>query len=112
MASVTQDSLDNAIKGIKNLYRTEFRGKPRGRFILTRWQLMTSLGTRRLHASTIARLQDEALAAGLVIIDLDDLFPVVEVKIVRKYRRPPNELFSTIFPSPEDSYDLLDEDGD
>ncbi|HEV2302080.1 MAG TPA: hypothetical protein VGR91_10970 [Stellaceae bacterium] len=87
-----------AVKLSRDLYEEAFRGKDRGRFCLTREQLRQALETERLHATTLARLQDEALQLGLVIIDLDDRFPCVEVGIVRRYRRPPEEIFAKIFP--------------
>lgn len=85
-----------------DIYEETFRGKDRGRYCLTREQLKATLNTSRLHATTIERLQDEALSLGLVIVDLDDLFPCIEVKIVRKYRRPPREIFLKHFPEPEE----------
>jgi len=94
------------------VYEEAFRGKDRGRFCLTRSQLKNALGVQRLHASTIQRLQDIALEKGLVIIDLDDLFPCVEVRIIRRYRRPPAEIFARIFPQPDDEEDKHEEDDD
>lgn len=80
------------------IYEAEFRGKGRGRYCLTREQLKQALGVDRLHATTIGRLQDAALAVGLVIVDLDDLFPCVEVDVVRRYRRPSTDVFEGFFP--------------
>lgn len=88
-----------------DIYEAEFRGKTRGRFGLTREQLRLCLGVERLHASTIVKLQDAALALGLVIIDLDDFFPCVEVRIIRRYRRPPMEIFRIHFPEEVTSND-------
>ena len=85
------------------VYEASFRGKERGRFCLTRGQLKRALRVERLHASTIQRLQDIALARGLIIIDLDDLFPCVEVEIMRRYRRPPTEVFTRFFPEEDGS---------
>lgn len=102
MATVTDAKIrEVAVKLWTDIYEEEFRGKDRGRFCLTREQMRQALDTDRLHASTIQKLQDEALSLGLVIIDLDDLFPCVEVRIVRRYRRPPQEVFRRHFPEPE-----------
>ncbi len=79
------------------VYEREFRGKPRGRFSITREQLKQALGVKRLHASTVDKLQERALEKGLVIIDLDDIFPCIEVSVLRKYRRPPRIIFDDIF---------------
>jgi hypothetical protein len=90
------------------VYEASFRGKERGRFCLTREQLRKALRVERLHATTVERLQDIALEKGLVVIDLDDLFPCVEVDVLRRYRRPPSEVFARFFPPLADG----DEDGD
>ena len=100
MSAVTNAKIrEVAVTLWTEVYEEAFRGKERGRFCLSREQLRTALQTSRLHATTIERLQDEALSLGLVIIDLDDLFPCVEVRILRKYRRPPMEIFARFFHS-------------
>ncbi len=82
-----------------DLYEREFRGKSRGRFAITRAQIKQALAVEKLHASTIERLQDEALDLGLVIVDLDDVFACVEIGVLRKYRRPPRTIFEDLFSS-------------
>jgi hypothetical protein len=113
MAAVTDAKIaEVASKLWLDVYEAAFRGKDRGRFCLTREQLKHALGTDRLHASTIERLQDEARSKGLVIIDLDDIFPCVEVRVVRKYRRPPTTFFNEIFPEEEEEGDPEEEEED
>lgn len=117
MTAVTQERLDKVAHLLwAEVYEEKFRGKDRGRFVLTREQLKAALGVERLHATTIAALQDAALRLGLVIIDLDDVFPCIENKVVRKYRRPPNELFErllkTTFPNDVQDDDNSDEGDD
>jgi hypothetical protein len=90
--------IEVAMKLWRDLYEEAFRGKERGRFCLTREQLKEALDTEKLHRSTIDRLQDEALKLGLVIVDLDDLFPCIEKDVVRRYRRPPRDAFIKVFP--------------
>jgi len=85
-----------------DIYEASFRGKKRGRFCLTRGQLREALGVRRLHASTIAKLQDAALDLGLVVIDLDDLFPCIETSVLRRLRRPPASTFEEFFSVSDD----------
>lgn len=102
-----------------DVYEEAFRGKDRGRFALRRDQLREALGVERLHASTIRRLQDVALKKGLAIIDLDDLFPCIEVNVLRRYRRPPSEIFAKFFDDDDglnsdadDNFDIDDESED
>ena len=97
---LTERTIESVARRLKaDLYEAEFRGKDRGRFCLSRMQLRRALGVERLHMNDILRLQDAALKLGLVIIDLDDLFPCVEAGIVRGYRRPPAGVFAQCFPS-------------
>jgi hypothetical protein len=104
MAAVTDERIaEVAIKLYRDMYETAFRGKERGRFCLTRRQLKEALQTDRLHPSTIMRLQDEAMRIGLIIIDDDDLFPCIERRVARHYRRPPRDVFRTIFPAEDDT---------
>jgi hypothetical protein len=102
MATVTDDKIREVAKKLWKLYEESFRGKDRGRFCLTREQLKRALDTKSLHASTIERLRDEAQILGLIVLDLDDRFPCVEERVVRRYRRPPSEVFGRYFPEPED----------
>jgi len=94
------------------VYEASFRGKKRGRFCLTREQMRKALRVERLHSTTIERLQDVALSKGLVIIDLDDLFPCVEVDVLRRYRRPPGDIFDQFFPPFADGGGGAGGDGD
>jgi hypothetical protein len=75
-----------------DIYEARFGHKHRGAFCLTRDQLKSMLGTRRLHATTIRRFQATALEYGLVVVDQDDVFPCIEVRTLRPLRRPPNVL--------------------
>jgi hypothetical protein len=94
-----------------DLYEREFRGKSRGRFAITRAQIKQALGVEKLHASTIERLQDEALALGLVIVDLDDVFACVEIGVLRKYRRPPRAIFEELFEPADPNIGRIERDG-
>jgi hypothetical protein len=100
MAFVTDETIREVAEKLgTEIYEADFRGKGRGRFAITRAQLRHALGVQKLHATTIERLQHCALEYGLVIIDLDDLFPCVETNVVREYRRPPKSIFSSVFGS-------------
>jgi hypothetical protein len=98
MAQVTDEKIRDVTKKLwREVYEHPFRGKKRGRFAITRDQMRLALGVKKLHGSTIQRVQDEALDLGLIIVDLDDLFPCIEIKVVRKYRRPSKAVFEEIF---------------
>jgi hypothetical protein len=98
MAVVTREKIEEVAEKLwAEVYEHAFRGKRRGRFALTREQLRDALDVHKLHATTIEKLQEISLDKGLVVIDLDDLFPCVEIEVVRKYRRPPKSVFQDIF---------------
>jgi len=111
MASVTDEKIEKVADLLwREVYERPFRGKERGRFAVTREQLRRALGVERLHDSTVKNLQEEALKLGLIIIDLDNLFPCIEVKVVRQYRRPPKSVFNEIFGINEDCVEETDQD--
>lgn len=116
MAAVTPERLGKVAHMLwAEVYEMKFRGKDRGRFVLTREQVKAALGVERLHASTIQALQDAALSRGLVIVDLDDVFPCIETGVIRQYRRPPTDIFTRILREtfPEDlEEDVSDENLD
>ena len=85
-----------------NVYEAPFRGKRRGRFCLTRDQLRAMLEVERLHTSTVRRLQDAALDKGLVVVDLDDVFPCIETRVLRGLRRPPARVLQDCLGEPDD----------
>jgi hypothetical protein len=60
------------------IYEEEFGGKPRG--------------VQRLHFSTVRQLTDACLKLGLVVIDLDSYFAMVELRFLEKWRRVPKRL--------------------
>jgi hypothetical protein len=74
------------------IYEEEFGGKPRGKFLLTREDLKSLLGVQRLHFSTVRQLTDACLKLGLVVIDLDSYFAMVELRFLEKWRRVPKRL--------------------
>jgi hypothetical protein len=108
--SVTSEKIDDVAQKLwLELYELEFRGKSRGRFSLSREQMKQALGVKKLHTSTIEKLQEACLGRGLAVIDLDDIFPCIEVDVLRKYRRPPKAIFDDVFSAYDDSVDDDDE---
>jgi len=106
MAKVTDEKIEEVVNILwLNIYEEDFRGKQRGRFAITREQLKSALGTKKLHASTVERLIDAARDLGLVIVDLDSIFACIEVRVLVKLRRPPAILFEKFFPNTVDDDD-------
>lgn len=94
-----------------DLYESEFSGKDRGRFLMTKEQMKSALEVERLHKTTISLLQCAAQETGLQIIDLDDYFACIEVKALLRYRRVTSQAFVRCFGSDdEDGRNFEDED--
>ncbi len=74
------------------IYEDEFGGKPRGKFHLSRDDLKKLLGVQRLHSSTLRQLTDACLDLGLVVIDLDSYFAMVELRFIEKWRQVPKRI--------------------
>lgn len=111
MASVTEGKLEEVARILwEGIYEAEFRGKDRGRFTITRTQLKQALGVEKLHAATFEKLQDRALEKGLIIIDLDDIFPCIETRVARAYRKPPRQIFDQFFPPEEEDQGGAEDD--
>lgn len=114
--AVNEDDIERVAGLLRDeLYERAFRGKARGRFAITRAQMKQALGVQKLHTSTVERIQDAALARGLSVIDLDDVFSCVDVNVLRKYRRPPRAVFDAVFEPAHAggrSRDGEDEDGE
>ena len=101
MAWVTKEKIDEVADLMwSKVYECSFRGKERGRFAVTREQLKGALNVQTLHNKTVKKLQESALKKGLIIINLDDVFPCIETRVVRQYRRPPMAMWNDIFGEP------------
>jgi hypothetical protein len=92
MATSTKRIDDAALRLWEEIYEDEFGGKSRGKFLISRDDLKQLLGVRRLHSSTVRNLADACLNRGLVVIDLDGYFAMVELIFIEKWRRVPRRI--------------------
>jgi hypothetical protein len=74
---------------LKKIYEAEFGGKDRGRYKLSRQALRELSERGRLEDSTLNSIVAEAYELGFVVTDLGDDFSVVEVDVMRSYRKVP-----------------------
>lgn len=109
----TRDDLQEVVNIFKTLYEAEYRGKPKGRFTLTRSQLRQILAVPILRQEHLTELTDELLKHNFALMDMDDLFAVVELDKLRRARRPTKELLQkligNILEDAEGSDDDLDD---
>jgi hypothetical protein len=82
-------------KILATIYESEFGGKDRGRFQISREGLREISGKRRLEEDFIATTVNEAYELGFVVTDLGDDFSVIEESVMRNYRRVPKQIIHT-----------------
>ena len=79
---------------LKEIYEAEFGGKDRGRYQISR-QALRELSVRgRLEGSTVDAIVSDTYELGFVVTDLGDDFSVVEVDVMRSYRKVPARVIS------------------
>ena len=79
-------------EALKTIYDTEFGGKTRGRYKISRHALRDLSVRKRLGESTIQEIISAAYELGFVVADLDDDFSIVEVDVMRSYRKVPTRI--------------------
>jgi len=79
-------------QGLKDIYEADFGGKTRGRYQISRPSLRELSERGRLEEITVHAIVSEAYDLGFVVTDLGDDFSVVEVDVMRSYRKVPSRL--------------------
>lgn len=79
---------------LKEIYETEFGGKKRGRYQISRQAMRELSERRRLEESTVEAIVSETYELGFVVTDLGDDFSLVEVDVMRSYRKVPTRVIS------------------
>ena len=79
-------------KQLSKIYESEFGGKDRGRYKISRSNLRRLAGRKRLEDATVSRIADAALELGYIVIDLGDYFSVVEEAVMLNYRPVPKSV--------------------
>jgi hypothetical protein len=83
-------------EALKDIYETDFGGKARGRYQISRPALRELSGRGRLEESTVEAIVSEAYELGFVVTDLGDDFSVVEVDVMRSYRKVPSRVIQSL----------------
>lgn len=84
---------------LKTIYDEEFGGKPRGRYVISRPDLRELSGRKgRLEDQIISQIISYSLELGLVVTDIGDEFSVVEVDVMKGYRKVPARLIAEFLP--------------
>jgi len=79
---------------LSSIYESEFGGKDRGRFKISRSNLRRLAGRKRLEDTTVNKIADAALELGYIVIDLGDYFSVIEEAVMLNYRPVPKSVLS------------------
>ena len=91
MANKTPDEIAEILSQI---YEEGFGGKERGRYRISRSNLRTLSGRKRLEDSIIDSVIDSTYEKGLVVTDLGDEFSVIHEGVMHNYRRVSRKLVS------------------
>lgn len=101
-------------------YEAEYGGKTRGKFQISREDVMQLIGVPRLHPEHVQKLTDACLATNLAVVDMDATFVFLETNFVSKFRKLPSRLVleyvdelerGVVVENADDVYDLeADED--
>ncbi len=84
----------DVVQQLAEIYESEFGGKDRGRYKISRSNLRRLAGRKRLEDTTVKRIADAALEIGYIVIDLGDYFSVVEEAVLLNYRPVPKSVLS------------------
>lgn len=95
---------------LSEIYESEFGGKERGRFKISRPSLRRLAGRKRLEDTTISKIADAALELGYIVTDLGDYFSVVEEAVMLNYRPVPKSVLSRFLKESSTSSASEDED--
>jgi hypothetical protein len=82
-------------KILAKIYETEFGGKERGRFQISREGLRQISGKKRLEDTIITATINEAYERGFVVTDMGEDFSVIEESVMRNYRKVPKQIINT-----------------
>ncbi len=74
------------VQDLAELHETEFGGKRRGRMRIARARLRELSKRGRLEDTFLRQLDEEMRERGLVLIDFDDYFVIIEASVMRRYR--------------------------
>lgn len=95
---------------LSKIYESEFGGKGRGRFKISRSNLRRLSGRKRLEDTTIEKIAEAALDIGYIVIDLGDHFSVVEESVMLNYRPVPKSILVRFLEDDASSAESEDED--
>ena len=87
-------SAEDVAKFLAEIYGSEFGGKEHGRYKISRSNLRRLSGRKRLEATTVSRIIDEALDLGYIVVEVGDYFCVVEEGVMLNFRPVPKSVLS------------------
>lgn len=98
-------------KIIKDIYETNFGGKKRGRFQISRSMFRRMAGRANLRDAFIQEVADESSDLGYILIPVGDMLMVIEQRVMDNYRRVTKSLVAR-YCTDNDIYEDGDKDED
>jgi len=93
------------------LYKSEFNGKANGRFRIARAELAKLSGKKYIKQPSVDNISIWlAEKHGLLLIDLNDEFPIIKESIMRRYRKANNNVLREVLDISEETDSVDEED--
>ena len=107
---MSQERLDQIATTLwADIYETDFGGRDRGAFRISRRQLADRLGGQDLDPIATLSLKAAAAETGLIMVELGNGFACVELRALDALRRVPNSVLREAFAARDDDLDDRDE---
>ena len=107
---MSQERLDQIATTLwADIYETDFGGRDRGAFCISRRQLADRLGGQDLDPIATLSLKAAAAETGLIMVELGNGFACVELRALDALRRVPNSVLREAFAARDDDLDDRDE---
>ncbi len=89
-------SAEQVAEALTALYDTPFSGRERGRFRISRKLLRQLAGRQRLPSGLLDQVTEELFEKGLIFVDMESYFVLLEQRLFRSYRRVPASVMDSI----------------
>lgn len=91
---LTEEQVAEHLLGI---YERSFSGKNRGRFQISKGNLLRLAGRRRFTAGFLEKVENELFEEGFKFTELpEDYFAVIDLEVMAGYRKAPKSLIDEI----------------
>jgi len=84
--------INDIAKILADIYFLKFGGKYKGRYSITRKNLLKMSNKRRMSEKFINDLKHTILEMGYAMIEVDETFKIIDLDVMGNYRRVPKNI--------------------